>query len=108
MIKTDSRGFRILNYMNERDTDKRIKGKYALTLEHIANHGVDKDMVPTIPAETTIQMDFSSCDGMYAFADVNGGIVKVKIMMRDLHKIYYPDLDGEVEMPVLLQSKILS
>ena len=68
-------------------TDKNaVSGKFARLTDDAAND-FHKDKLPKIPAGTILQIDFAGDFGLYAVADVDGVLHKVKIELPDLHKI---------------------
>ena len=57
-----------------------------------------KEELPSIPAGTTIVADFAGDFGMYGIAEVNGVIHKVKVPLRDLHKINFGPFEGRQDI----------
>jgi len=71
-----------------------VKGRFVQTLSPIANDYYKEDL-PTIPAGTTVQIDFGGDFGMYGIADINGVLHKIKVPVEELHKVDFSDLIAE-------------
>jgi hypothetical protein len=72
------------------DDREWTEGRYA-TLTADVENDYHKEILPVIPQGTILKCDFGGEFGLYALADVNGVLHKVKILLHDLHKITFHD-----------------
>lgn len=91
-----SRAFAIYDYINARGANntKLHEGKIIYANEDMDND-YNKNELPHVPKGTVMKIDFGCDNGLYALADVNGVLHKVKIKLCDLHKIHFPEIDGQ-------------
>jgi hypothetical protein len=79
----------IQHYEMLRDREKTSNRIAVLT--QAAENDFKKDELPIIPAGTQLVLDFAGDFGCYAIADVSGILHKVKIELKDIHKICLSD-----------------
>lgn len=87
-----------LAFITMRDTKSResvIKGKY-FTIKEECDNNYNRERMSVLPSGTVIQADFGGDFGLYAIADINGILRKVKIELHELHKIDFGEIPDDV------------
>lgn len=86
-----------LKNITERSNDERrasvIDGVSFVLKENCAND-FHKDQLPEIPAGSTIVGDFAGDFGMYGVTEVDGVLHRIKIELRELHKVDFGRFDA--------------
>lgn len=80
-------------------TFKNITAKDAIrgeefTVKEACQNDYNKEILPVIPADTKIIADFAGDFGMYATAEVDGVMHKLKFHLHELHKIDFGSFDA--------------
>ena len=68
-------------------TDREWLNDRPASMAEEAPNDYHKEVLPTIPAGTPLICDFAGDFGMYALADVDGVLHKVKITIDHFHKV---------------------
>lgn len=90
--------FKLLAFVTMRNAKNReaaIKDKFFVIKEDCENT-YSSGMVSIIPAGTTIQAEFGGDFGLYAIADIDGVLRKVKIELHEWHKIDFGEIPDDV------------
>lgn len=70
-----------------------IKGQIFTLMEDCGND-YHREELPIIPAGTEVIAEFAGDFGMYAMAEVDGVLHKIKIVLSELHKVNFGDFDA--------------
>ena len=99
MCKTQEKSFmlKLFDYLTKpyNGAECGIKNVTLTTLQCVNNH-YDTEELPCIPAGTTIVCDFGGDFGLYAVADIQGVLHKVKIKLNELHLIDWSPLRDKI------------
>lgn len=90
--------FQLYNFISGKYSihgDHPIKNLMVSTLEEIHNDYC-KDELPIIPINTVMQLDFGGDFGIYALADINGTLHKVKIPLNEISHIDWAPHEEEI------------
>lgn len=92
--------FKLYEFISTRTSGENgkslVNGLYVKTRREVTNDYYH-DKLPTIPAGTWLRLDFGGDFGLYAMADIDGDLHKVKVLLPDVASLDWSEYQHRID-----------